>query len=123
MRGSAARSARLRSPMFPMEVLRIDEMVAGVEAAVALEDRDVAAGLAMDAERVGQPVDGAQGLVEGLHDDPPDVLGDPQVEDAAEEVADRLGRRRGGALASALAARGTRGRNCRYVAPSSRKKP
>ena len=81
-------------PDVPDEVLRIDEVVAGVEAAIPLEDRRFAAGLAVDAEGVRQAIGGTQGLVEGLHHHSPHSIGDPQVEDAAEEIAYRLGRRR-----------------------------
>ena len=80
-------------------VLGGDEVIALIEVAVVLDDRDIPAGGTEDAQRMVQAVGRPRGFLEDLDDDPPDVLPHPLVEDRAQEVAE--GFRRHGALAHA----------------------
>ena len=77
-RGSAARLASAELPQagigcqvrqrpvpeVPDEVLGVHEVVAHVESAVVLQDSDVSARLAVNAQRMRDPVDRAQRFVE-----------------------------------------------------------
>ena len=73
------------------EVLRFDEVVAGVEVAVVLERDGVAAGLGEDAHAGGEPHPRRERGVEGLDEDGADVAGDPLVEHGDEEAAPGVG--------------------------------
>src|SRR3990172_3759742 len=75
-------------------MLRINEMVAGIEVAVMLDDDDVPAGLAKNAERMLHPQRRPRRLVENLDDDAPDIVPHPLVENGAEKLAEGLRRHR-----------------------------
>ena len=68
-------------------IIRIDEVVAGVQVAVVLDDQRLAAGLGEDAQAriLAQPR--AERHVKKLHKDLADVVAHPFVKDRAEELA------------------------------------
>src|SRR3990172_4980047 len=68
-------------------VFRQHVMVAGVKIAVVLDHRHVAAGLAIDAQRVLHAQERADGLVEELDENLADVAAQPLIEDHAEKLA------------------------------------
>ena len=70
----------------PQPVAWVDEMVAGVDAAVVLEGQHPAAGLGHHAEVGGGPAHHQERLGEVLDRDPAHVVADPLVEDGAEEA-------------------------------------
>ena len=71
-------------------VLRLDEVIAGVEVAVVLQRRAVAAGGRVDAEQVAAE-EGFQRDVEELHVDLAHVVAHPLLEDVDQEAAVLLG--------------------------------
>ena len=71
--------------MFPELLPGLDEVVAGVEVAVVLQRRAVAAGGGVDAQEVTAEM-GLEGDVEELHVDPPHVAPDPLLEDVDQEL-------------------------------------
>src|SRR5918911_1485014 len=71
-----------------------DKVVTGIEVAVVFDDRDVPTGGPKDAQRMVLSEGRSPGLLENLHDHPPDVLPYPLVKDGAEKGAKRLRRHR-----------------------------
>ena len=67
------------------QVTWLDEVVAGVEVAVVLERRAVAAGRCVDAQQVAAEI-GLERHVEQLHVDLTDVVPDPLLEDVDEKA-------------------------------------
>lgn len=126
-------------------ITRLDEVIAGVEIAVVLQHRAVAAGRGVNAEQM-PPEIRLQRHVEELHVDVPDIVAHPLLEDIDEQSAILLaacgalgdevtglrveqalvpGRSLQPWLASARVssvARSTTGMNCIHFAPSSSRK-
>ncbi len=82
---------------------RVHEVVAGVEAAVPLENGDVAADRPEEAERVLLAEGRAGRFLDDLDLDPADIPGQPLVEDRAEKIPPGFGRDGFGADAARLA--------------------
>ena len=78
----------------PQTVHLGDEVIALIKIAIVLDDRNIPAGGAEDAQRMILAIRRPGGLFKALDDDPPDVLPDPFIEDVAEEGAEGFRRRR-----------------------------
>ena len=125
---------------------RLDEMIAGVEIAVVLQRRTVAAGGGVDAQQMAAEIR-FERHVEELDEDPADVAAHPFLEDVDQEAAvllaadralgdqvaglrvEQAAPRPGRSLQPWLAmsivssvARSTIGMNCIHFAPSSSRK-
>src|ERR1017187_6573395 len=81
-----------RLAYIPEAILRVDEVVAGIDIAVMLEHDDIAADLRGHAQRVLHAQERPGRLVEVLNIDPADIAPHPLVEDGAEESPVGLGR-------------------------------
>src|SRR4029077_9074083 len=72
-------------------VFRQNVMIAGIKIAVVLDDRHIAAGLAVDTKRVLHSQERSHGFVEELDENLSHVLPHPLIEDRAKKLA--VGRR------------------------------
>ena len=86
----------------PEPILRVDEMVAGVEVPVVLDDGVAAAGAVVGAGAGHHAAPVRQGGVEQAHEGPSHVVPHPVVEDVAHELAEAQGGDRPGGEARAF---------------------
>jgi len=83
----------------PQVMFSVDEVIAGKEIPVVLNNRNIPAGFLEDAQGMLLPQGCCSGLLKDLNSNLPDILARPLIEDGAKESAEGLGRHGGRAYA------------------------